>query len=350
MRFDVVTVRGTPRAMGRSFGEQCGEKIRACLAQVLGQDAPDSKLRRAEAFVPVYQRYFPDGLEEIQGTAEGAGISFPEALLLQTRWEIATVPDPDACTAFSCCAPVTRRSECYAGMNKDVSEQSRENMVILRMIPGKGPRKLMVAYYGSMAGPGMNEHGVSFFGNSLYGGVARFSVPQPVLMRVLLDCPDMESCVDRAGIIEEDGMVGFSGNFLMSDRSGRAVCIEMMSELYALVYPEPGKGFIAHANHLRTENAAMRAMEKTGYRGNTLGRQARLEALIGEARGSVDARALMRMLADHEGAPHGICRHGAPIMGDEAVTAMSYIAAPKEAGAWVVKGTPCNGEYGFHSV
>lgn len=349
MQFEQITVSGTPYRMGVSFGEQCGEKIRACLIDVIGEKPPELMLKKAESFFPVYERYFPQGLEEIRGTADGAGISLREALLLQVRWELSTVPDGE-CTSFSVTAPATLDGKPYAGMNKDVSEWSRENMFVLRMIPDDRPRKLIVAYYGSMGGPGMNEWGVSFFGNSLMGGVPRFSIPQPVLMRLLLEQRDVEGCIDVIRSLEEDGIIGFSGNFTVSDRKGGMACVEVMSDLYDILRPPLNKGYEVHANHVLSKNPAMRAHETKAFTGNTYGRQARFEALLENAYGRIDVDILKDTLRDHDGAPHAICRHGAKIVDQVSVTAMSMIAMPYACAAWIAKGAPCENDYVRYEV
>lgn len=85
----VVRLAGPPRAKGRAMGEALKARIRAELERALPEDpgVRDFVVRTAGeklgGFLPADYR------EEIEGIAEGAGISFDEALFLNTRYELA---------------------------------------------------------------------------------------------------------------------------------------------------------------------------------------------------------------------------------------------------------------------
>jgi len=84
----VVRVSGPPRAKGRAHGSALGERIRAELERAL----PEAGLRdfAVRTCAERLKGFLPDAyLEEVSGIAEGAGITFEEALFLNTRYEIA---------------------------------------------------------------------------------------------------------------------------------------------------------------------------------------------------------------------------------------------------------------------
>jgi len=92
----ILRLAGTPREMGRAHGEALRDAIRAQLARARPTDpgvaafAIDTCSERlAPALPPAYRA-------EIEGVAEGAGITFDEALFLQTRFELAAFGMADA--------------------------------------------------------------------------------------------------------------------------------------------------------------------------------------------------------------------------------------------------------------
>lgn len=85
----VIRLSGPPRSRGRALGAALGVRIRGELERALPEDpgvrdfvlsTAGEKLGR---FLPAAYR------EEIEGMAEGAGISFEEAFFLDTRYELA---------------------------------------------------------------------------------------------------------------------------------------------------------------------------------------------------------------------------------------------------------------------
>lgn len=85
----IVRVAGSPRDKGRALGRALRERIRDELKRALPAEegvadfAVKTCGERLAPFLPPALR------EEVEGLAEGAGISFHEALFLDTRYEIA---------------------------------------------------------------------------------------------------------------------------------------------------------------------------------------------------------------------------------------------------------------------
>ncbi|MBQ5777234.1 MAG: hypothetical protein IIV97_00305 [Oscillospiraceae bacterium] len=350
MEFRKITVSGTSFEMGKAFGIAAETDIRALLDSVLSADA-EEKLSKTLRFIPLYEKYFPDMLEEARGIADALNLPLAKALLLQTRWELKTIPSNE-CTSFACAGPATSGGKVFAGMNKDVPEKSRDMMVLVHMEPASGPRKLLIGYPGSMAGPGMNEHGVCFFGNSLYGGRPRsYSIPQPIMQRLILEQKCAEDAKNLLLKIHRDGHIGFNGNATICDASGDMYCVEMFGDQIAVAEPDPEKGFLAHANNLITKIPSMLEIETPELSGNTIGRTARLNELFNKNAGELDEEMLKDILRDHEGLPFAICRHnGCRPNRPPSFTAMSCVAVPAEGRIWFCKGNPCENPYFLYKV
>ncbi len=343
MKFPEITLTGTPYEMGLQFGRQCGAEIRKLLQAVLPEER-ETALKKTAYFLPLYEAYMPEMLEELYGTAEGAGISREESLFLQTRWDLSSVP-AGQCTSYAIKAPAARNGAVYAGINKDVNAFSREQMILVHMVPKTGKRKLICAYYGSLAGPGMNDRGVCFFGNSLYGDAPKPGIPQPMLMRLILDSATTQEAVTRLTALMDAGVLNSNGNATICDEAGDMCCLEHIGGNYAILRPGE-RGFLVHANHVISGKAELLSREHPELSGNTFGRQARMEQLFSEQAGSLDEKAIAAVLRDHEGGAFAICRHDAVMLGRQpSCTILSFIGRPDRKTALIAKGNPCENEY-----
>ena len=92
--FPVVTVRGTSYELGRQHGEQAAPLVARYLLWIerLTGLPRDTLCRNAMQFVPRLEALSPAFVEEVRGLADGAGISFEEAVLCQARAEAAHAP------------------------------------------------------------------------------------------------------------------------------------------------------------------------------------------------------------------------------------------------------------------
>ena len=100
----LVRVSGGPYERGRQHGRACGDLIRRypeVLLQVISVEgrwraldrasAPGKRedlLSRAMTFLPAMEAFAPHLVEEIRGIADGANVSFAEALLVNVRAEV----------------------------------------------------------------------------------------------------------------------------------------------------------------------------------------------------------------------------------------------------------------------
>lgn len=100
-----IHASGTPEARGRRYGALARERILKNLAFYAdmfekGWGVSWSKAAKlAESFVPHIEQHFPEGLLEMRGIAEGAGVAFEDILTLNCRSEILFA-QPDGCSVF----------------------------------------------------------------------------------------------------------------------------------------------------------------------------------------------------------------------------------------------------------
>ena len=107
--FPLVEVYGSSYEMGYQHGVEVAGPVRRYieLIEKLTGLPQDVLSRNALAFLPALRAFSPAFLEEVRGLADGAGISFEQALLCQVRGEAARVAGiqsyqlDEGCTAFA---------------------------------------------------------------------------------------------------------------------------------------------------------------------------------------------------------------------------------------------------------
>lgn len=171
--FPFYRFAGTHREIGRQFGEATAEVVRRHRDLALTRlDArsgvtPGQALVVAMRYQPWVVKYAPFLDEEIQGLAEGAGLSLAEAYLLQLRAELAYPPGPqsraengDECTTFALLPEATADGSPLIGQNADLPAFYSEIGVIVEIVADDAPRVLMLTPAGQVSYIGINDQGL----------------------------------------------------------------------------------------------------------------------------------------------------------------------------------------------
>jgi isopenicillin-N N-acyltransferase like protein len=344
--FPLVEVCGSSYEMGYQHGVQASGLIRRTIGWIgrLTGLSLDELSRNALAFLPILQAFSPAFVEEVRGLADGAGISFEQALLCQVRGEAARVAgvEPfrpaEGCTAFAFTGSATADGQPLAGQNQDLQPEFEDLGVLLRVKPDDGrPQALMFTYAGQLGYAGMNEHGLAHFNNVLFDYKWRLALPRQPLKRVLLEQLTVAECIT----LLERWRVCSAANAVLSDR-GRIADIEMRPEGIARYHGEHSDARL-HTNHYLTPQFADR---ETHTVPDSPVRLDRLAALAGAAWGRITAETIKGWLADHAGDPGGICRHGAHGWH----TIAGYIAEPAKGLFHVRRGYGCTGTWKTYEV
>ena len=184
----------------------------------------------------------------------------------------------------------------------------------------------------------MNEQGLAHFGNALYGFRWRLGLPQYPLKRIMLEKRTVAECVDLLGRHRTCS----AHNYVMCDSQGGVADVEVRPEGTS-VFEDGHPDWRVHANHYVTPDFAR-------YEDNALpdscDRLDRMRLLIRERWGDVTADTMKAILADHEGYPGGICRHGAANMH----SVSGYVAEPSEGVLHVRRGHGCLGTWTAYEV
>jgi isopenicillin-N N-acyltransferase-like protein len=364
--FPFVEVRGAPRERGRQLGEACREQVRGypeALRRVLGAEAglravtldagphgpdPGTLESRALTFLPAIEAFAPHLVEEIRGIADGAGVPFATALLVNVRAEVAGVTAAAAgtggaiegCTAFAAGRGATAAGDVLLGQNQDQAPDMEPFGVVVRVRPDGGPPALMASFGGLVGYPGLNGAGVAHFQNALANGVWRHGLPHYPLKRVLLEQDSLAGCLevfDRARLTS-------CGNYVLADRSGHPVDVESTPDGYEVLDSE--RDVVVHTNHFRSPRFVP-AERLLASLPDSASRGERMRSLLLAEHGRITLETVKRCLRDHDGTAGAICRHDPqrPMK-----TIASIIAEPDAGRLHVTRGNPCEGEYTTYTL
>ncbi len=341
-RYSVVDVAGTPRQMGRQHGEQRREIIVREAEEGVERFAERRGLTREGAlhlvgrFLKQYQSYAPHLIEEMEGVAEGAGLTFLDVLYLNTRYDLGSLPD--GCTSFAVGADSAAHGGVIAGQNKDTGPASADRMYLLRTNPTSGARVMLLTYAGEVGHIGMGIRGIAVFGNSLYVSQHPFGGTQNLVRRLMVERQTLEEC---EAILQRLG-VSAPGNWMVAERGGRVADFEVVGRRYRRI--DGGRGIITHGNHithpdlLSEERYEQRAVESEP-------RAARLRELLESKSPRVTSADCREALRDHAHEPHSVCRHGGSVHGADIQTTSSLVADLNDGVLWLGRGQPCRHDH-----
>ena len=340
-QFPLIAVSGTAREMGRQHGEQAAPLIARYLAWIektTGKDR-DELGQRARAFEPFISKLNPLLLDEVRGLAAGAAIPYEHALLCQARGEAASAPLIEGCTAFALKAAATSKGQTLAGQNQDLPPEFADVGIVLHLKPSDGrPRAITFTFAGQLGYMGMNHLGVAHFANGLGNAQWQLALPHYPLKRTLLEKPDIPTCLETL----QQHRVSSPGNMVFCDGEGQIADVEIRPEGIA-IYTDDDPDRRLHTNHYLTAEFA--AHETHGMT-DSVPRLSRVRELVQAHWGTIDVEVMQEILADHQGDPGAICRHGEG--GSHSIC--GYIAEPGKGLFHVRRGHGCLGTWTTYEV
>ncbi len=349
-----LEVAGTHLEIGRGIGEHFRDSIRQSLdrvAQEIAARTPvDSARLAATAYVPEIKGVAPHLIDEIDGVAQGAGIDFADALILQLRFDLVGFDMDHGCNGCSSFA-IADAGVRLSGQNVDAPPWHKDSGCVVAIHPPNGPSLLMYTYYPGMIGyVGINSAGLSVFGNALLSAGWRVGVPRYLLVRLALE----QTTVEHAHKALREIHRGSSINLLLTDSGGSIVDLEVDVDDIGVVTPTRSRLF--HTNHYVTKSLCGRdrsadILPDSVPRLNT---GTRLLQNVRADSGKASAVAqIAALLSDHSDGPASICRHAAadierPADGWESVA--SIVADPDDGVMHVSFDNPCRQRYRAFSL
>ena len=351
----VVVARGPRFAIGHEHGRRVADRVHATLAWSLDQLALAGVGRveateRAARLLPYVREQSPELLEEVEGIAEGAGLSLLETFVINSRFELlflegavapnAIIPGAE-CTLFGVTGKRTADGRPIIGQNVDLGLDSRDLWIVLDVRPDGGPRILTVTLAGMLAQEGINSYGLSLCGSMIRSNGWRTGYPtRKFLRRRVLEQASVSMAIDAIRSMPHRAS---SHNLLLAD-SGRMVDVETTPDAVHVL--EPQEDLLAHANHYLSPGCATQNELLGDYLSHTRTRCTRMEHLMHSLPTPVTLDALQAALRDHDHEGRAICRHAATD-GWSAETNVAVISEPARRTMHVAFGPPC--ENPFHT-
>ena len=148
-------------------------------------------------------------MDEIRGLAEGAGVTFADAMAVNIRGELGQVKE-GGCTAYA----VKRQGEILIGQNSDMTTEIPPLAYVLHLKPADKPEVLIWTFGGMLGYHGINSAGIGQFANALGGGPrGQFGMPHYPVKRMMLECRTSAEVVDLLRKIP----LASNGNYVMCD-------------------------------------------------------------------------------------------------------------------------------------
>ena len=314
MTLSVVHAQGSNRAMGRTYGEAFASGIREALHfydRALGRSATVGDL---SPHIDAARAAAPLIAEEIEGIAEGAGISLEEAWWLNC---IEEVSDIEACTTMVVGRWLLHAEQWYAG-------HAAVGVVIAH--PDSGPEFVSPTCAGFLPAVGFNSSGFAQGIDSLTASDERTGVPRVVVSRLALGARGIQGAITNACI---PGRAGGYAHTLVSGTD--SVVVETSASTEHVI-----RGHRAHTNHYLAAPPPGTPPPSRGSRA----RLSRAIELLGDAP-PADIEHCTALLADHDGEPEAICLHE---QGDAASATVFGMVCDVVSGQVIVSdGPPCRG-------
>jgi len=333
----LIEINGTHRQVGQQIGERCQSQIRAMLS-ALREGLPagvrwSDMLQQSRIYLLHSLVAYPQYVEELEGIAEGAAVSFEEIFLsmCEELWEAAAWKK--GCSDLAARGPATLDGSTLIAHTNDLLPDSEANLVILKIQAGDEPEFLGVSSGGVGISAGFNAAKISLTGNQLDNNDIRPGVPRLLVVRAILASRHLSEAMDHCLLPQRAS----SYNNVIADGSGEVYSMEgSATECEPLYITE---NYMAHTNHYLSPAMQHFEADRNSISNSVL-RYNRAMRLLRENFGRLTPELFQKLLADHAGYPTSICKHGL-----ETVTVFSIIIQLEQLRAWIGRGRACETEY-----
>jgi len=254
----------------------------------------------AMKYQPYLSEHWQEYVEEMEGVARGAGVTYTDILALNVRTEIAFGAFSDGCTALSW----KGRGSSVLGQNWDWNTEQAENLICLKIKKENGLNIQMITEAGIIGKIGMNSLGVGCTLNALKAkGVSFTKLPCHLALRTVMESSSREAAI---ATLEKAG-VASACHILIADATG-GTGLECSSE-DVVQLPMNKEGIVTHTNHFIVPHV-QGVVEEPDWLPDTRYRLRRIGELLNAAKEEEPAvEVVERMLCDEvEGDGASICR------------------------------------------
>lgn len=259
-----------------------------------------------EPYVAATKNFIPEVLDEITGIAEGAGRSFNDIFVLNSRSELLWDLNLFAgeCSSLAALPGFTYKNSTLLAQNWDYFKLVEPYQVILKIHQRESiPPIVTFTEAGQLSKIGLNGIGIGLVVNNLMANQSTIGVPWILITRKILE----SNCLCQAMGYVQVTPQAHSMNFLMAHKDGEAIDIETSSVENHIIYPE--RNFYVHTNHYLEPCQGFKDMKTLNPNTSTYDRYYRLQKKLGQMNGKVDVKILQDILRDHFNNHFSICVH-----------------------------------------
>jgi len=345
-RFKVIECCGSNYEIGCQIGQASRENINRALAMTIGglglvyQAEKADIIANAMKFLPRINAFNPALIERLQGLAQGAGVSFEEALTLQCSFDLGGYYGhlSGMCTSFALTGAATEGGKTILGQTIDWVPGCP--MDLIKIIHPTGIKHLSLVLWGVVEYT-LNSSGFGMCANGTWAAVEEYLFNLPV--SVYLHHAMGQDTIENAMEILKAHARGL-GYYHLASADQKMLGIESDQSVFQIMTPK--RDILVHSNHYLTERFRIHDMVDLVVP-DSPGRLARIQALITEKYGTITPAMMMAVLQDHDNYPWSICRHvdtSKPI-GTASETLAAYVMVPDQSVMYVAWGNPC--QYDF---
>ncbi len=336
--------RGTAhgRAHAQEIRRYTDERVRlvadgSWLGEAMDREAV---LGLAESMVPAHRAYAPDLCEEMEAMAAGSGLTPAEAVIVGgftdfvdvVRGRVGSAPEEDDCTAVLV-PHALADGRGFLAQTWDMHDSATQYVVMLEILPERGPRALCFSTVGCLGQIGMNEAGIAIGINNLAAAVGRIGVTWPFVILKVLQQTNLEDALACLTDVELAG----AHNYQLLDREGRGYNVEAMPDCLKVDALDGAP--LVHTNHcLHDETRRSEAPRASVLLESSHARLQRAEELLAGST-SISPEQLMELTRD----PEAICQRARPPFHIESSGAV--VMRPASGDLWAVWGLPSENEY-----
>lgn len=238
---------GTHYEIGFRWGVLLAKHGNFILGNIGFPITPD-RLEFSESCIPIYEEYFPEILEEIQGLADGQKCSVKE--LQAFLFSMYAMPPSCNCSCFA----VSNDRQILFGRNSDfLTELEKNNMNVIYHFTSSS-----YSFTGNTTAfiqmeDGINEYGLAVGLTSILPSTIKPGFNAGILLRYFLEkCKSTQEVIDKIQCLP----ISSAQTFTVADTSGKIVVIECCSERAEIINPSDSIPYVCATNIFHAESMA----------------------------------------------------------------------------------------------
>lgn len=345
-RYYYAELSGTPYEIGYQHGSKAKDQVlnsietyKTMFWERAHVEWEDAKLN-SRKYIPYIKEYDADLLEEMQGVADGAGLTLEDILAINARSEVLMTmtggkkKELDGCTNIAVSPERTKEGNTLLAHNWDWKASQQASIVTFKIHQIDKPDILMITEAGIIGKFGVNEYGVGVAMNALTTPSDANGVPLHCILRGILNSKTLGLAIKAINAYPN----ACAANYMMAEGCGEVFDCEKAPQDYDILYPSDC--VLVHANHFTSPKLKVKipdniiTLSHTSFlRYNRVGKLIRQHEKIGVE----DLKAALR---DHAEYPGSICSHG-----ETSETIFTMILDLTNKTMEVCCGQPCCGEF-----